>query len=82
MDAEGNSILLGITVPSDILGYRALLIGGDHDVSAEALNPTTVCFIDKATVRVLWDRNLTLGLQYMRLAVEAADIAEENFCRV
>jgi len=79
VDAEKNSILLGITFPGDTLGYRAFLIGGDHHVSAEALNPTTAYFFDKATVRVLLDRNPALGLQYMRLAVEAADIAEENF---
>ena len=79
MDAEENSILLGITFPGDTLGYSALLIGGDRHVSTEALNSTIVYFFDKATVRVLLDRNPALGLQYMRLAVEAADIAEEKF---
>ena len=79
VDAEGNSILLGVTFPGDTLGYRALLTGGDHHVSAEALKPTTICFIDKATVRKLLDQNPALGLQYLRRAVEAADLAEEKF---
>jgi CRP-like cAMP-binding protein len=79
VDAEGNSILLGISFPGDTLGYRSLLVGGEHHVSAEALKPTTVCFIDKATVRTLLDQNPALGLQYLRRAVEAADVAEEKF---
>ena len=54
VDAEDKSILLGGAFPGDTLGYRALLTGGDHHVSAEALKPTTICFVDKPTVRSCW----------------------------
>ncbi len=82
VDAEGNSNLLGVTFPGDTFGYRALLTSGDHHVSAEALKPTTICFVDKATVQKLLDQIPALGLQYLGRAVEAVDVAEKKFYKV
>lgn len=79
IDADGNSVLLGLVYPGDTLGYRALLVGSDYKASAEALKPTTICFIDGNTVRALLDDNPALGLQFLRSAARDVDDAEEKF---
>jgi len=79
VDPDGNSVLLGISFPGETLGYRALLLSEEHQVSAEALKPTTICFIDKSTVRALLDRNPALGLQYLKRAARDASEAEDKF---
>ncbi len=79
IDADGNSVLLGLVYPGDTLGYRALLTATDHKVSAEALKTTSICFIDSATVRALLKENPALGLQFLQRAAKDVDDAEEKF---
>lgn len=79
IDADGNSVLLGLVYPGDTIGYRALLAGTDHLVSAEAIKPTTICFIERSTVTALLNENPALGLQFLRHAAEEVNEAEEKF---
>jgi len=73
MNANGQEILLRLGYPGDTLGYRSMLSGDDHNNSAEALEPSEVCFIDATTVRTLLTRNPTLGLRFLNHA--ATDFA-------
>ncbi len=46
-DAEGHYQILRIAGPGDIVGYSALFSAQPYTVTAEALEETNVCFIDK-----------------------------------
>ena len=78
-DIEGDSTLLKIAQPGDTLGYRPLLAEQNHRVSAEVLKPCHICFINRATVRLLMWGNPTLGLNFLkRAAIELGEF-EERF---
>lgn len=79
IDAEGNSVLLGIAYPGDTLGYRSLLMNKEHEVSAEVLKKGTVCFIDRATVTSLLAHNPSLGHRFLQRAVKDLGEAEDKF---
>jgi CRP-like cAMP-binding protein len=78
MNANGQEILLRLCHSGDTLGYRSLLAGDDHNNSAEALEPSMVCFIDAATVRTLLTRNPTLGLRFLNHAASDLRNAEDK----
>lgn len=79
IDADGNSVLLGLAYPGDTIGYRSLLAEEEHKVSAEALKPSTVCFIDQNTVRRMLDLNPALGLRFLKRAARDLGEAEDRF---
>ena len=79
IDAEGNSVLLGLAHPGDTLGYRYLLSNNDYQASAEALKPSTVCFIDQSAIRLLLGKNPSLGLRFLRRAAHDLSEAEDKF---
>ncbi len=77
--ADGSSTLLGLGFPTNTLGYRALLAGEEHLAGAEALKPTTLCFIEAGTVRDLLDHNPALGVQFLERAARELGEAEEKY---
>lgn len=77
-DSEGNSVLLYLVGPGDVLGYRALLADEDYRASAEALEPTRICQIDTATVRTLLEKSPALGLRYLKRVSTSLGNAEEK----
>jgi len=78
-DLEGNSTLLKLAEPGDTLGYRPLAADQPHRASAEAVNPSIICFIDKATVRQMIGENPALGLNFLKRAAKELGDAEEKF---
>lgn len=77
MNPNGSEILLRLNHPGDTMGYRSFLAGDDHNNSAEALEPSVICSIDKSTVQTLLKKNPSLGLRFLRHAAEDLDAAEE-----
>jgi CRP/FNR family transcriptional regulator len=47
IDLEGNSQILRLTGPGDIVGYRAILHGSVHTYSAAAIENAEICFVPK-----------------------------------
>ncbi|NQU60373.1 MAG: Crp/Fnr family transcriptional regulator [Rhodospirillales bacterium] len=78
MDAGGNEILLRLSHPGDTMGYRSFLADDDHNNSAEALEPSVICFIDGSTVNSLLKMNPSLGLRFLRHAANDLNAAEEK----
>jgi len=77
-DAEGSSVLLHLATPGDTIGYRAFLAGEDYRSSAEALEHSRICFVDRATVRSLLGLNPSLGLRFLKRATTDLGAAEEK----
>jgi len=78
MNTNGQEILLRLCYAGDTLGYRSMLSGDDHNNSAEALEPSVVCFIDAGTVRTLLTRNPALGLRFLNHAAADLSAAEDK----
>ncbi len=78
INAGGNEILLRLSHPGDTMGYRSFLADNDHNNSAEALEPSVICYIDGATVNSLLKINPSLGLRFLRHAAKDLDEAEER----
>ena len=81
LDGKGNSVLLGLAYPGDTIGYRSFLSGGEHKTSAEALGPTVVCHIDRATVTALLDGNPTIGLRFLKRSICELEHAHDMIFR-
>jgi len=60
---DGRVVVLGVAVGGDVLGVRPLLMGMPHDVAAETLEQTRLCFIPKRDFLDFLKHNNTVGLK-------------------
>ncbi len=81
LDADGNSVLLGLNYASDLVGYRSFLNGGTHRTSAEAVSPATVCVIDGAVVGEVMDKNPELTRELLRRSTAEVEQAQDTIFR-
>jgi CRP-like cAMP-binding protein len=81
LDSNGNSVLLELAYPGDTIGYRSFLTGCEHKTSAEALGPSVVCHIDRATVTALLAANPALGLRFLKRSIGALENAHDMMFR-
>ena len=65
-DPQGHAVLVRMRHGGETMGYRDFFAGEICTTSAEALEPSRVCFIDKRSVRALLDRNPALGLGFLQ----------------
>lgn len=77
-DAGGNEVLLRLSHPGDTMGYRAFLADSEYHNTAEAMEPSVLCFINAQTVRSLIGHNPALGLRFFKHAAQDLDAAEEK----
>ena len=81
LDSNGNSVLLELAYPGDTIGYRSFLTGCEHKTGAEALGPSVVCHIDRATVTALLAANPALGLRFLKRSIGALENAHDMMFR-
>lgn len=81
LDAHGRSVLLSLAYPGDTIGYRSFLAGGEHKTSAEALGPSVVCHIDRATVAALLEAAPGLGLHFLKRSIGELEHAHDRLFR-
>jgi CRP-like cAMP-binding protein len=81
IDRNGNSVLLELAYPGDTIGYRSFLTDSEHKSSAEALGPSVVCHVDRATVTALLAANPALGLRFLKRSIGALDNAHDTMFR-
>jgi CRP-like cAMP-binding protein len=81
IDESGTSVLLSLAYPGDVLGYRSLVSGQDHKVSAEALGPCEACKVGRQTALTLIERRPALGLAFLRRSSREIERMHESFVR-
>ena len=79
LDEHGNSTLIRLINPGETLGYRSFLRKAPHDNSAEVLMPSTVCLVDRATVRAILDRTPELGLEFLDHSLRELKQTEDRY---
>ena len=80
-DAGGNSVLVRLAHSGQALGYRAYFAREEYAASAEALKPSTVCFIKASVLSGLLKHNPTLGLKFLEHLAQDLANAEETVLR-
>jgi len=78
VDIAGNSVLLRLVHPGETMGYRAVLSSEAHRASGEAIQPTKVCFINKATVMQLIEARPAIAMRFISHAGRDLQAAEEK----
>lgn len=76
-DEHGNMSLVRMRHQGDAVGYRDLFLDDVFSVTAEALAPSNVCFVDRGAVQRLLQRNPALGLQFIRSIGQDLGTAED-----
>ena len=78
-DVERNSVLIGLIFPGQTLGYRPCLAEEPHYGTGEALEKTTVCFIENSVVRQIIGQNPALGLRFLKQVARFWGELEEKY---
>src|SRR3990172_2316414 len=78
-DPQGNEVLVRLVLPGQALGYRTYFANEKYSASAVSVDACNICFIDRAAVRTLLDRNPALGLRFLKRMADDLRGAEENF---
>lgn len=78
-DGNGAAVVVRILGPGDTLGYTSYFSNRPHTATAEALDRSMVCFVERAAVRALLQNNPSLGIQFLgRVASRLADSEDEK----
>ncbi len=66
----GREQILKMVRQNGIIGYRTLISESTHTVSAEAVEESVVCIIDKGTLAKLLKKNADLAYRFMKVITE------------
>lgn len=75
-DATGNAIIVRLAHAGDTLGYRAFFAGDHLQSSADALEPSQVCFLDKSAVQSLLEHYPLLSQVFLKKLAQDVGQAE------
>ncbi len=75
---NGRSQIVRMAKSGDILGYRAILAGENYRASAQAIENSTVCFIEKAVFLSILRKDPALCLDTMAMLSRDLRHAEER----
>ena len=81
LDAEGNTVTLGLSYPGDLLGQASLVEEGEHRTSADAVVPSTVCVLDPRAVSDTLVRNPAMARDTLRRTVAELELAQDALVR-
>ncbi len=64
-DHKGHQLTVRVAAPGDILGYRALMAGEAYSATAEALDDSSLAYIDEARFKAVLARHQVLALRML-----------------
>lgn len=77
-DDRGHTMLARLFHAGDTLGYLAYFSSRGYTGTAEALTECRVCFVDRAAVRALLERNPALGVRFLGRIADNLKDAEDS----
>ncbi len=75
-DGAGGSLVVGIAGAGSTLGYLAYFGHRGYTSTAEAIEPARVCFVDRAAVREMLQRNPSVGLRFLKRMADELETSE------
>ncbi|MBI4411955.1 MAG: Crp/Fnr family transcriptional regulator [Deltaproteobacteria bacterium] len=82
MDADGHQQIVRLAGPGDIMGYRCLLAGQPYTSSAETLEESEICFVDKKTFFQILGSHPTTAFNVMTLLATDLGRAERQIANM
>ena len=79
---QGKEQITRLAGPSDIMGYRSLLSHQPLQATAEALEPTKVCFIPEEVFFKMLDANVALSLNIMKYISSEMSMVERHLFQI
>lgn len=79
LQPDGNTTLLRLAYPGEIIGIRAFLTGRDHQTEAKALLPSRVCVVSQNRANQIVQNNPGV---LSRLAIRCIDEIDRNHERI
>lgn len=79
VDAEGNSTLVRLNYEATTLGYQEFLTKKEHRNTAEVLQESCVCFINRAVITKLLSSNVSLGERFLRRSIRDLQETEDSY---
>lgn len=76
-----RNTIVRISGPGDLVGYRALLTGDEYTASAEVIEDTELCFIEKRVIDRLMAENPNLTFMLLRKLGRDLRASEDRFQR-
>jgi CRP-like cAMP-binding protein len=80
-DPHGEEVVVGLAEPGDVLGYVAYFGDGGYRTTAEAVTSCRICFVDRAAVKTLLQRNPALGLAFLKRIAGDAERSDDERVR-
>ncbi|HHN75441.1 MAG TPA: Crp/Fnr family transcriptional regulator [Acidobacteria bacterium] len=81
-DEQGNTLLARLFHAGDTLGYLAYFSSQGYSGTAEALTACRICFVDRAAIRHLLERNPALGVRFLGRIADNLREAEDSKLRI
>lgn len=78
LSAEGKEQIIRFARPGDFVGYHSLIADEPYDVTAEAVEEASVCFIPKREFLELLDQQPTLSKALMQALCQELGLAQER----
>jgi CRP/FNR family transcriptional regulator len=78
---NGDEVVVGLAEPGDVMGYLAYFSDGGYTATAEAVTPCRICFVDRAAVKSLLQRNPALGLAFLKRIAGDVERSENDRVR-
>jgi len=78
--AEGNSTLLRLAYPGEVIGFRSFLGGDVHQTEARAVGPSRVCTVPRTASQNLINENPAIMRQLAARCVREINRTHERIC--
>ncbi|HHI82498.1 MAG TPA: Crp/Fnr family transcriptional regulator [Rhizobiales bacterium] len=79
VNADGNSLLVRLDHPGSTLGYQEFLTRQEHHHTAEVMQTTEACFIDRATIARLLEKNPSIGNRFLQHSLKDTREMEDAY---
>ena len=77
---DGREQIVRLVQPGDIVGFKDLISTHDYSLSAEALEDSEVCFLDRNAFFTLMDKSSKLAFKFLEYSCEEQRKNEDTIC--
>jgi len=79
VEADGHSMLVRLHQPGSTVGYQEFLTKGTYRNTAEVMQQSHACFIDRATITELLIRDPSVGQRFLQRSLKDTEDMEKNY---
>ena len=79
VNSEGSSVLVRLNYPATTLGYREFLAKSEYQNTAEVLQESRICYINKAAVSTALRSNPSLSQHFLKRSLSDLQKTEDNY---